>query len=305
MPELKLAHSVYHQCSTWRSIDRMKPAQFQYQQPETLEEAVELLADTSIDTQLLAGGQSLMPMMNLRVAQPDCLVDLNAVPGLAEIVVSEDSLKIGAMTRYAELEQSTLVEQYLPLITEAIPHIAHSAIRNRGTIGGSAALADPAAEMPALLLALDASIHLLSKAGEREIAASDFFIGMYETARREDELLVSFDFPISTTRLHGFYEIVRRHGDYASAGVALTAHGVDPLDDLRIVMFGVSDRPERLTTLEQELQGLKIGDGRFQSLAAQSLSTIDYADSMNLSGAARAHFAEVALKRAFVSLAER
>jgi len=283
----------------------MKPAQFQYQQPESLEAAVELLADTSLDTQLLAGGQSLMPMMNLRVAQPDCLVDLNAVPGLAEIVVIEDTLKIGAMTRYAELEQSPVVKQYLPLITEAIPHIAHSAIRNRGTIGGSAALADPAAEMPALLLALDASICLLSKAGERVVAAGEFFMGMYETDRREDELLVGVEFPIAAPRQHGFYEIVRRHGDYASAGVAVTANGVDPLDDLRIVMFGVSDRPERLTTLEQELQGLKTEDSRFQSLAALSLSKIDYAESMNLSAAARAHYAQVALQRAFVSLAER
>ncbi len=280
----------------------MKSAKFQYQLPTTIEAAIELLADTDHDVQILAGGQSLMPMMNLRVAQPDVLVDLNSVAGLGEVHVHDNTLLIGAMTRYAALESSALIDQHTPLMAMAIGHIAHPAIRNRGTIGGSAALADPAAEMPALLIALDATIRLRSGRGERSVAANEFFLGMYDTAREPDELLLGFDIPIDKPRFFGFYEIAQRQGDYASAGAAITASESAPFDNLRIVMFGVSDKPERLTDLEAALQGTRHGDDGFTHTLAKSLSGIDYADSMNLSAAARAHHANVALRRAFEHL---
>ena len=240
-----------------------------------------------------------MPMMNLRVAQPDCLVDLNAVAGLDDVSIQDNEVSIGAMTRYAALHQSPIIQQHLPLMVAAITHIAHPAIRNRGTIGGSAALADPAAEMPAILVALDATVELRSKQGSRTVAANEFFLDIYETAREADEIIVNFRLPLSGERAFGFYEIARRHGDYASAGAIVTAEKFTPFTDLRVVMFGVSEKPERLCNLESTLQGTGYQIDDIAVATAQSLSAVEFADSLDLSIETRVQHANVALQRAF------
>ena len=178
----------------------MKPYNFRYENPKNIDEVLNLLADKSCDSSLIAGGQSLMPMMNFRLAQPELLIDINGIKELTGISESENEIIIGSMTRYIELEQSAIVNDYLPLIVMALPYIAHSAIRNRGTIGGSVALADPAAEMPAIMLALDADIIAVSKGAERRIPAGEFFLGLFETSLRDDEIISSIAFQKSTKK---------------------------------------------------------------------------------------------------------
>ncbi|HMB48434.1 MAG TPA: xanthine dehydrogenase family protein subunit M, partial [Afifellaceae bacterium] len=239
----------------------MKPAEFQYERPGTLSEALSLLAGADGgEVRALAGGQSLMPMMNFRLAAPDRLVDLNGIGELAGIEETGETVRIGAMTRYSALERSETVRQHLPLVASALPHIAHPAIRNRGTIGGSVALADPAAEMPAVLLALDATIIVVSERGERQVKADDFFLGLYETALEPGEIVRAVSVPkASATARFAFRELARRHGDYAMAGVAMAAQGKEPLSGLRIAFFGACDRAIRATGAEEALNGHAAG----------------------------------------------
>jgi aerobic carbon-monoxide dehydrogenase medium subunit len=217
----------------------MKAPPFSYEKPRTLGEAFELLEKHGDAARLLAGGQSLMAMMNMRVAAPAVLIDLNGLDGLSDIRVADGALRIGGMVRQSELERSQEVARHLPLIAEALPHIAHPAVRNRGTLGGSLALADPAAELPACCIALDATIVATSRKGERRIAARDFFRGVYETALAPGEILVAVEFPLPRPGARSaFAELSRRHGDYALAGVAAHEDG-----ERRLVFFGVADRP--------------------------------------------------------------
>ena len=283
----------------------MKAPDFDYYRPTSLDEALAVLADPTVDTQLLAGGQSLLPMMHLRLAQPELLLDLNKIEELDFIREQAGSVEIGSMTRYATLAQSSVIDLQLPLIARALPSIAHAAIRNRGTIGGSAALADPAAEMPALLLALDATINLSSQQGARSLSASDFFIGLYETAINEDEVIVSISIPkADANSWFGFYEITRRHGDYAMAGVAVAAGGKSPLTHLRIVFFGVADKPLRAIECEQRLEGIDTEDTQALDdalqAAAQTLDQLELLDDPTTSAATRLQLSRVALRRAFI-----
>lgn len=218
----------------------MKAPDFRYERPATLGAALALLADDSIDATPLAGGQSLMPMMNFRLAAPDMLVDLADIAELRGITDDGATVTIGAMTRYAELGRWEGLSTRLPLVALALPHIAHDAIRNRGTLGGSVALADPAAELPALCLALEAVIVLAGPDGTREVAADDFFLGLYETARGEGELVTALRLPAARPGdRFGFAELARRHGDYALAGAAIAERG----GVMRAALFSVSDRP--------------------------------------------------------------
>ena len=220
----------------------MKAPRFAYARPASMAEALALLQKHGDDARVLAGGQSLVPMMNFRVAAPKVLVDINHIPVLAGIKVTKNHVRIGAMTRHAELERSVDVARYLPLIAAAVPHIAHPAIRNRGTVGGSCALADPAAELPACALALGATFVISGKKGERRVAAEDFFKGLYATVLKPGELLVAVEFPLPKGgAISAFGELARRHGDYAMVGVA--AHG-SRKDGLRAAFFGVGDRPK-------------------------------------------------------------
>ncbi|MEM7429254.1 MAG: xanthine dehydrogenase family protein subunit M [Pseudomonadota bacterium] len=278
----------------------MKAPDFAYERPATLADAIALLSRDDRDAAPLAGGQSLMPMMNFRMARPDLLVDLGSLGELKGIAASGSHLEIGAMTTYAELAGSSLIAEQAPLMALALPHIAHSAIRNRGTLGGSVALADPAAEMPAVLLALGAEIVLTGPAGSRTVPADAFFKGLFETDRRPDELVTLIRVPASDQhQRHGFYELARRHGDYAMAGVAT----VSSPDSLRIVFFAVSDRPVRAQAVEALLTSEDLGDPAAIDKALAGLDAIAFAEDLNASARTKRHLAGVVLKRALGQLA--
>jgi len=235
----------------------MKAPRFAYARPASVAEALALLDKHKDDARVLAGGQSLVPMLNFRVAAPKVLVDINRIPALAGIKVAKTHVRIGALTRHVELERSADIAKHLPLIAAAMPHVAHPAIRNRGTLGGSCALGDPAAELPACALALEATFIAAGKRGERRIAARDFFRGLYATALKGGELLVAVEFPLSKPGYaSAFGELARRHGDYAVVGVAV--HGSTQgakFSDLRVAFFGVGDRPQLAAHFARALEG--------------------------------------------------
>ncbi len=282
----------------------VKAADFQYERPETLAEALALLGRVGDDVQPLAGGQSLMPMMNFRLAQPDVLVDLNRLDELSGIREAGDVIEIGAMTRYATLERSDLIRRHIPLFTKALPHVAHSAIRNRGTIGGSVALADPAAEMPALLLALGATITAVSESGEREIAAEEFFQGLYETALGEGELVKCITVPRAVPgNGFGFYEVARRHGDYAMAGMAIATQATAPITGARTAFFGVSDRSLLAAAVGQALEGKSTDDAKAIDAACEAIADLDFHDDLHGDTATKAQLAKTVFRRAMVDMA--
>ena len=230
----------------------MKPARFRYARPSTLAEAIALLGEAPGESKVLAGGQSLVPMLNMRLARPAVLVDINRLPELTGITAAADGgLRLGALTRHAELAASALVSERAPLLAEAARHVGHAAIRNQGTLGGSLAHADPAAELPAALLALDARVHVTGLRGDRVVRAEEFFRGLMATALAPDEILTAVEVPASGPGW-GFVEIARRPGDFAVAGAAVVLGR--PLT-LRVVGFGVGDRPMRLPGAERELAG--------------------------------------------------
>lgn len=235
----------------------MKAPNFRYLKPETLDECLSLLAEHADTAQVLAGGQSLMPLLNLRLAAPAVLIDINGLEAIRGIRETDDVISIGATERHEHIATSPIVRRRLPLLAEAASHIAHVAIRTRGTIGGSVALADPAAEWPACCLALRARIELTSKAGRREVAAIDYFQGLFTTARGADELVTAIHFPAPATgQIHGFREISRRAGDFAIVGLALvTRRERAELHDVHIALLGVADRPILATGTMATLEG--------------------------------------------------
>ena len=218
----------------------MKPAAFEYRAPRSLDEALHLI-DTNREAKLLAGGQSLVPVLNFRLASPPLLIDLNRIGALAGIREEADgALVIGAMTRHRAIEKSQLVRRANPLLSAAMPHIAHAQIRNRGTIGGSLAHADPAAELPAVCVACDAEMLIRHASGTRRVPARQFFRGFFTTALEPNEILASIRFPAwPAHRRHGFVELARRRGDFAIVGVALTAEG----GKADIAIFGAEEVP--------------------------------------------------------------
>lgn len=225
----------------------MKPAPFDYVAPRSLDEALEVLAERPDDAKVLAGGQSLIPLLNFRLAQPALLVDVNRLPGLDGVEVASDGeLRLGALVRQGRLERDPRVAARAPLLAAALPHVAHPQIRNRGTLGGSLAHADPAAELPAVALALDARLRLARRGGERWVAARDFFLGLFATALEPGELLVEVALPPPPPRSgFAFLEIARRHGDYALAGVAaaVTLDERGACRRARLVLLAVGDGP--------------------------------------------------------------
>ena len=269
----------------------MKAPRFAYARPASVAEALALLAEHKDEARVLAGGQSLVPMLNFRVAAPKVLVDINRIAGLAGIKVAKTHVRIGALTRHAELERSADIAKLLPLVGAAVPHIAHPAIRNRDTVGGSMALADPAAELPACALALGATFVLAGKKSERRVAAEDFFKGLYATALKAGELLVAVEFPLSKPGYaSAFGELARRHGDYAMVGVA--AHGSTQgkkFSDMRVVLFGVGDRPLRTPGFEKALEGQSVIDGALAKLDDDLAPRGD----LHASAATKLHLAKV------------
>src|SRR5882724_8579085 len=223
----------------------MKASAFANARATSVMNALELLATHGDKAKVLSGGQSLMPAMNLRLISPEFIVDIGELAELRGIAVQDDVLSIGALTRHAELLRSPEIATHAPLLTDAIAHVAHPAIRNRGTIGGSLAHADPASELPACMVALGATILVCGPGGERRIAAEEFFIGIYETALSPQELLVAVEVPVARNgAVHFFHEYARRHGDYAIVGLAAQAILEGNLfADLRLGFFAVGDRP--------------------------------------------------------------
>src|SRR4051794_11198894 len=223
----------------------MKASAFSYARAGSVSEALQLLRAHGERAKVLAGGQSLMPAMNLRLISPELVVDIGKLGELRGITVTGSTVRIGALTRHAELARSAEISRHAPLLGEAIAHVAHPAIRNRGTLGGSLAQGDPASELPACMLALNATIVVQGQARERRIAAADFLTGIYETALSADELLVAVELPVAPKNAsHFFQEFARRHGDYAIAGLAAQATvEADTLSDLRLAFFAVGDRP--------------------------------------------------------------
>ena len=282
----------------------MKPCAFDYEAPATLAEAARLLDTNADGAKLIAGGQSLAPALNFRLASPSLLIDLNRIPTLTGIERRPDgSWRAGAMTRHRAFERSALVAALAPLVHAVIPSIAHVQIRNRGTIGGSLAHADPAAEWPALCLACAAELTLTSAGGSRIVPADSFSRGVFSTALMPNEIISAIEFPAwPTTRRWGFQEIARRHGDFALAGTICT---VD-LDDearcvaARIVVFGVADRPTLVPEASAALAG------RLPSLAlAREAGRIARArivprGDLHASAAYRAELVEVLTRRALV-----
>ena len=283
----------------------MKPAPFDYHRPGSLAETFDLLDRYGDEGRILAGGQSLVPTLNMRLVTPRAVIDINQVPGLDVIRVTPEGLVIGALARHEALERSTLVRQHAPLITAAVPHVGHAAIRARGTVGGSLALADPAAELPACAVALDATIRVSSRRGRRDIAAADFFRGIYSTALEPGEVVTELVVPPAPAWRSGFEEVARRHGDFALAGLAARAR-VDrgAVVDTRLVFLGVGTGPVRARRAEAVLLG-RHADSDTLSAAGRALDDdLDPPGDSHGSPALRRHLARVLLARVVSRLTE-
>jgi carbon-monoxide dehydrogenase medium subunit len=262
----------------------VKPAPFAYAKARSVGDAVELLGEHGDGAKLLAGGQSLMATLNMRLSQPGILIDLNGIPGLDGIALNGGDVAIGALVRHSAAAKSDVIARHTPLIALALPHIGHPAIRNRGTIGGSIAFADPAAELPACFLALGGEVEIAGKNGARRVGADDFFKGLYETAIGPDELLTVIRLPSATPDMrYGFAELSRRHGDYALAGLAAAARADGAaLKDVRLAYFGVGLTPIRARGAEAALAAGNI-DGAIAALA----SDLDPPDDIQETGAVK------------------
>jgi aerobic carbon-monoxide dehydrogenase medium subunit len=235
----------------------MKPAAFAYERPATVAAVLDLLAQGDDGTKIIAGGQSLVPMMNFRLARPERLIDINRLPGLDYIRRDGDVIAIGALARHTDVKDSPLVAQACPLMHMAYEWVAHGAVRNRGTLCGNLCHADPASEMPAIMLAVGATMVLRSKRAERHVSAADFFQGMYTTAARADEMLVEVRLPVAPAgQKAGFGEVSMRKGDFAwaTAAVLLTVAG-GKITQVAIAAAGIADRACRLSTVEAAIAG--------------------------------------------------
>jgi aerobic carbon-monoxide dehydrogenase medium subunit len=263
----------------------LKPAPFAYAKARSVADAIELLA--SNDARLLAGGQSLIATLNMRLSQPALLVDINGIGGLDRITLKNAHIEIGALVRHAQAERSAEIAQAAPLMALALPHIGHPAIRNRGTVGGSLAFADPAAELPECMVALGAEIEIAGPQGQRAVKADAFFKGLFETALTGRDVLTAIRVPVAsgTTRV-GFAEFARRHGDYAMVGVA--AHR--SRKNVRAAFFGVGDRPELLEA--DTVDGL-----------LSKVSDLDPRADLHASAAMKLHLAKVLAGRVLGELA--
>ena len=280
----------------------MKPAPFQYFAPTTLDQALDLLERYNYDAKPLAGGQSLVPAMNFRLARPGVLVDLNRVPDLAFVRPGSDGgLRIGAMTRQRQVERDPLVAERAPLIHETMPHIAHPQIRNRGTFGGSLAHADPAAELPAVLTALQGRFRLESKRGQRWLSADEFFVDFFTTALEPDELLVEIAVPPLPARTGwSFQEVARRHGDFAMAGLAtlVTLDEQGRVQEARLVYLSVGDGPVTARQAAQVLQGQEPTEEAVQEAAeVAARQDVDPVSDIHASSDYRRHLVKVLARR--------
>src|ERR1700732_822993 len=284
----------------------MKASAFAYARATSVVNALELLVAHGDRAKVLSGGQSLMPAMNLRLISPELIVDIGAIAELRGIAVRGDVVHIGALTRHVDLARSSEIAAHAPLLTEAIAHVAHPAIRNRGTLGGSLAHAEPASELAAVMVALDATIIVRGRTGERRIAAKDFFTGIYETVLSAQELLIAVELPVARKNsAHFFCEFARRHGDYAIAGLAAQAivEG-DVFANLHLAFFAVGDRPV-LAKAASRLVNVAVTPAVLSEASTALGEELDPQDDQQASASMRRHLAKVLLARCASALLGR
>ena len=285
----------------------MKPPPFEYVPVETVEAAVQALAEGGPDAKVLAGGQSLVPMLNFRLLRPSVLVDINRIAGLSFVAEDEDALRIGALTRHRTLETSPLVARHFPVVAEGMRHVAHLAIRNRGTIGGSLSHADPAAELPMLAMLLDAELKIVSSRGTRVAPAKGFFAGALTTTLAEDELLTEIRLPkVPEGSGWGFGELARRHGDFALAAVAavLTRRG-EAVGSARIAMTGVGDTPLRAPAAEALLVGNRVAPDLLEAVAEAVRAECSPESDLHASADYRRHLVGILAQRVLAAAWQR
>ena len=285
----------------------MKPPSFEYLAATSIDQAVAALAAGQGDAKIIAGGQSLMPMLNFRLLAPAMLIDINRVPGLAFIEAEGDGLRIGALTRHHALETSDLVRSRFPVLSEAMAHVAHLAIRNRGTIGGSLCHADPAAELPMMAMLLDATIIVAGCEKPREIAAREFFAGALTTVLAEDELVTEIRLPgLPRQTGWGFEEIAQRTGDFAIAAAAatLTMSG-STVREVRIAVMGVDETPRRVAEAEALLTGTDCSDSAIEAAALAVRDAVDPMSDLHASADYRRHLAGVLTQRVLMDAKRR
>ena len=282
----------------------MKSPSFSYVRPSQLSEVLSLLQAQGDRVRLLAGGQTLLTTLNMRLSEPELLIDLQSVQELKGITLNDTTISIGAMVTHDEVAQSAIVAQHAPLLTDAAPHIAHQAIRNLGTFGGSIAYGDPAAEWPACLLALNGEVVAVSVRGTRRIAAADFFTGLYSTALQADELILACEIPTASAQLWtSFQELARRHGDYAVVGLAAAARTHQTaLQEVRLAWIGAGDQPLRSTATEQVLESAPLSEPLIAKAIACLKTELAPRADMTHSTPAKLHLAAVLLQRALNGL---
>jgi CO/xanthine dehydrogenase FAD-binding subunit len=286
----------------------MKPPAFEYHVADSLDQALSLLADYGDEAKPLAGGQSLIPLLNFRLARPAALIDLNHIDALKGITRADGALRIGAMTRQHALERDDLVRRYAPLIVETMPHVAHPQIRNRGTLGGSLAHAEPAAELPAVMITLGARLHLRSKRADRWLSADEFFTGLFATALQTGELLTTVEVPMLLERTgYAFEELARRHGDFALLGVAatVTVDETGACRDARITLVNPGAGAERMQRAASSLIGRAIDDAAARAAGEIAAADITATGDVHASAAYRRQLARVLTRRTLLRAFER
>ena len=277
----------------------MKARAFNYARPSTIEEALEAFAAAGEDASYIAGGQSLVPALALRLQAPQLLIDVAHIPALRGVEVCDGWLRIGALTRHCEALTDPLIARHAPLFREAAPHVAHPAIRNKGTLGGSLALADPASEFPAMALAMAAELEIVGSNGTRRVPADDYFVDLFQTAIEPGELLVAIHVPI-TGQSHrwAFDELARRRGDYAIVGCGILAEfSGGQVDDIRIVYFAVGNTPLRARQAEAALIGRSLAQVTIAEAQSRIVDDLSPPDDQHVPAKMRIHLARVLLGR--------
>ena len=277
----------------------MKAPAFDYVKPKNLDEAFGLLKQYGSGAQILAGGQSLMAILNLGLAMPEVLIDITGIEGLKDISVTEHHVRVGALVTHAKLQTSPDIARHVPLLAQCIPHVAHMAIRNAGTMGGSMALSDPAAEYPAVALALNAVITLQSAKGSRDVMANDYFLGLYTTARTEEELVVAVSFPkVKPSQVMVFDELTRRRGDYALCGLAAAFDMQGPhISAARLAYLSMGETPVLATHAAATLVGKALTEATIADAQAALAHDLSPLGDLHGSAGGKLHWAKVLLAR--------
>lgn len=286
----------------------MKPPRFAYHDPRSVEEAVELLARYGGEAKILAGGQSLIPLLNFRLARPAALVDINRIPGFDALAVAGDRLEVGALVRHRQVERSEVVRRHCPLLAEAMGWVGHPAIRQRGTLCGSLAHADPAAELPAVWVTLDGTLRVRGPAGQREVPAAEFFLTYFTTTLDPAELVVGATLPVLPPEAGwAFVEVARRHGDFALAAVAAVVErdADGRIARARLGLAGVGPVPLRASRAEAFLVGREPGEEAWREAAALVEDEVEPESDLHASAAYRRQLAGVLVRRALEQAARR